>query len=75
MTTRYVLYTTGCPRCEVLKKKLEQKHIQFESVTNIDYMIAEGMTEAPVLGVLTDDSTELRLNFVEAVTYINGLED
>ena len=40
MTTRYVLYTTGCPRCEVLKKKLEQKHIQFESVTNIDYMIA-----------------------------------
>ena len=31
-----VLYTTNCPRCIVLEKKLKQKGIEFEARTNFD---------------------------------------
>ena len=31
-----VLYTTNCPRCIVLEKKLKQKGIEFEARTDFD---------------------------------------
>ena len=39
-----VLYTTNCPRCIVLEKKLKQKGIEFEARTNFDVkeMIKKG---------------------------------
>lgn len=61
-----VLYSTGCPRCKVLKAKLEQKGIEYTENNSVDDMITIGINEVPVLSV--DDRL---LNFVEAVNWIN----
>ena len=45
------LYSTHCPRCIVLAKKLEQKGIEFELIEdfNIKDLIDKGFRSAPVL--------------------------
>lgn len=59
------LYTTHCPKCKVIAKKLEQKGIHFEIEENIEEMIAKGFHSAPILQV--DDKY---LNFTEANNWI-----
>jgi glutaredoxin len=62
-----ILYSTGCPRCNVLKKKLSEKNITYTENTSTEEMLALGITEVPVLsldGVL--------LNFREAVDMLNA---
>lgn len=61
-----VLYTSHCPRCEVLKKKLDKAGITYEVFDNVDEMIAMGFTTVPMLKV--DDKI---MNFKEAVKWIN----
>ena len=46
-----VLYSTGCPQCNVLKTKLDNKGIEYEFVTDEDVMIAKGFMAAPILEV------------------------
>jgi glutaredoxin-related protein len=48
---KIILYTTHCPKCEILKKKLTQKDIQFEEVTDMEVMMAKGFMAAPMLEV------------------------
>lgn len=62
-----VLYSTGCPRCNILQKKLESKHIDYTVNNNEDEMISVGMTEAPSLFV--DGKL---LNFSEAIEWVNS---
>lgn len=62
-----ILYSTGCPRCEVLKAKLSNKNIEYKEITNEEYMLSIGLDEMPVLEVDGD-----RMNFVEANKWING---
>lgn len=61
------MYTTGCPRCNVLKKKLDEKGIQYEVITDKDIMISKGFSVVPILEV--DDRI---MEFAEAVKWING---
>lgn len=63
MENGVVLYSTGCPKCEVLKTKLATKQIEFAENTSVDDMIALGLTYAPALSVdgeLMDFSTAIR---------------
>lgn len=60
------LYSTGCPKCKVLKAKLNQKSIQFCEENDTVDMLARGITEVPVLEV--DGVTML---FKEAVEWVN----
>lgn len=46
-----VLYSTGCPRCGVLKKKLEQKGVDYQENNSVDEMLSLGITQVPVLSV------------------------
>ena len=63
-----ILYTTGCPRCKIIEKKLELKGIKFEVNTDEDEMVAIGMTGAPSL--LVDGKL---LGFTDAVAWINSI--
>ena len=60
-----VLYSNNCPRCKVLKAKLEQSHIEFEENNNVELMTQKGFTTVPVLEV--DD---VIYGFKEAVEWI-----
>lgn len=46
-----VLYSTGCPQCMVLEKKLEMKGIPYTKSDNFDKVIEAGYLTAPVLEV------------------------
>lgn len=64
------MYTTHCPRCNVLKKKLELKGLEFTEVDNIAELQEKGITEVPTLEV-----DERRMSFMEAVNWVNALEE
>jgi glutaredoxin len=46
-----ILYSTGCPLCDKLKKKLDAANIQYELNTNIQEMDSLGFEFLPVLEV------------------------
>ncbi len=60
-----VLYTTGCPRCHVLEKKLEAAGVDYAKVEDVDAMIEKGYLSAPILEVDGKD-----LPFKEAVGWV-----
>ena len=62
-----ILYTSGCPKCDILKKKLDDKNIEYSVFNNIDKMIEMGLNEVPVL-----DVDGKKMNYIEAVKWING---
>lgn len=65
-----VLYTTHCPRCKILEKKLQQKGILYAENDNVDEMIAMGFKTAPLLGV---DGAK-PMDFGEAIKWIKEQE-
>lgn len=46
-----MLYSTGCPKCKVLKQKLTSKNIPFEENNSIEEMTELGISQVPVLRV------------------------
>ena len=47
-----ILYKTPtCPKCKVLKRKLEDKGIEFAENEDIDEMLSMGIMNAPTLSV------------------------
>lgn len=61
------LYSTNCPQCQILEKKLDLAHIQYIIDENIETMQAKGFTSAPMLEV--DNVT---MNFSEAVRWLKN---
>lgn len=61
-----IFYTTGCPKCSVLKKKLDEKGIPYRTETNVDEMMFLGISQVPMLMV----DGEL-MGFVKANTWVN----
>lgn len=64
-----ILYSTKCPRCNVLETKLKQKHINFIEINDIDQMTAIGLQSAPALAV----DNQL-LDFMDAIKWVNQQE-
>ena len=64
-----VLYTTGCPKCRILEKKLSDRGIGFEKCDDREVMSNLGMVSLPMLRL--DDGR--MLGYFEAVKYVNAL--
>lgn len=64
-----ILYTTHCPQCEILEKKLKEKNFQYQVCDDIDTMLMKGFRAAPNLEV---DGTVY--NFKDAVIWVNQQE-
>lgn len=60
------LYSTDCPRCRVLKKKMDTAGIKYEINSNVDEMLQKGMTSVPMLKV-----DNVLFDFKGAVDWIN----
>lgn len=61
-----ILYSTNCPKCQVLKQKLDQKAIRYTEETSVQKMLAMGITQVPVLAV-----EGKRLSFQQANEWVN----
>jgi glutaredoxin len=46
-----ILYTTHCPKCKVLEKKLATKNITYTEITDTDVMLKMGFDATPMLEV------------------------
>lgn len=60
------LYTIDCGKCLILKKKLNEKGIEYETCKDRDVMEQRGFDFMPVLEV--DGQT---MNFGEAIKWVN----
>lgn len=63
---KVTLYSTNCPKCNILKAKLNAKGVDFIESNDIDLMISKGFTSSPMLEV--DDTV---MNFANANKWIN----
>ena len=59
------LYSTGCPKCKILTKKLSEKNIKYEECNDTEIMKAKGIQFLPVLEV---DGT--LLDFKQATEWV-----
>ncbi len=58
-----ILYSTNCPKCKVLEKKLDSTGINYKIITDEGLMISKGFTSAPMLevdGLLMDFGNAVR---------------
>lgn len=46
-----ILYSTHCPKCNVLEKKLKEKNITYTEVNDVDVMTEKEFTTVPMLEV------------------------
>lgn len=61
-----ILYSNGCPKCNVLKSKLKNKKIEFTETKDFSKLQNKGLQSLPIMEV--DGKF---LTFVEANTWIN----
>ena len=61
-----ILYSTGCPKCNILKKKLAEKNIPYIENNDVEEMASLGIDFVPVLYVNGE-----MLQFKEANDWVN----
>ena len=61
-------YTTHCPKCLILKKKMDMKNISYEEITDVEYMKTLDIMTVPCLQV-----GEEIMTFENAIKYVNNL--
>ena len=61
-----VLYSTKCPKCIILEKKLKAKNIIYKEVNDIEVMKEKNYLSVPVLEVDGE-----RLDFAKAIEWVN----
>ena len=69
---KIILYSTGCPKCSVLKAKLDKANIEYEVINDMKIMLDKGFMAAPKLEVIDGDTTKV-FDFAPAINYIREL--
>ena len=65
---KITLYSTHCPKCNVLEKKQKKKNIEYEEINDVEIMKEKGYLTVPILEV--DDES---MDFKKASDWINTL--
>lgn len=63
---KIVLYTTHCPKCKILEKKLKDKNIKYSVCEDVKVMQSLGITSVPVL--MIDDK---KMNYYDSIQFVN----
>lgn len=67
---KVILYTTHCPKCEILESKLKNKNVAYEINEDVEQMLSLGISEVPQLKI-----ENKIFNFGEAVRWVNELKE
>lgn len=67
---KITLFSTHCPKCNVLEKKLKAKNIEYEEVNDVEIMKEKGYLTVPILEVDGES-----MDFKKAVDWINNLQE
>lgn len=60
-----ILYSTNCPKCKVLKEKLDNLHMEYTVCDDMDLMISKGFLSIPML----EDDDKI-MTFNEAIRWL-----
>lgn len=60
-----IFYSTNCPKCKVLKTKLDKINIQYTVNENVDKMLQLGIQSVPALQI-----NDIILDFGQAVKWL-----
>ena len=75
---KIIFYTTNCPRCQVLKKKMDSLGIDYELNNDIEEMLLQGIQTVPMLRIeeelLDSSSLTTLLDFSQAVKWLKEYE-
>jgi glutaredoxin-related protein len=66
---KVILYTTHCPKCRILEKKLQDKKVEYDTVEDVEEMKKIGISTVPVLSVPDKGN----LQYLDAVKFVNAL--
>ena len=61
-----ILYTTHCPKCNILKTKLDEKNISYQIVDDIEILKTLGFNFFPILKINNE-----YYEFKAAVDWVN----
>ena len=64
---KVILYTNDCPKCKILKIKLDENNISYEIFDDMDEMLKKGFRYMPMLDV--DGKV---MTFLDAVEWTKG---
>lgn len=62
-----IMYSTHCPLCRVLERKLIEKNIDFDEITDEDTIIARGIKNVPML-----DINGQLFTFAESIRWVDS---
>lgn len=62
-----VIYTQdGCPKCNILKKKMNNKNIEYTECSDVDILVSKGIEFTPMLEV-----ENKMMDYTNAVKWVN----
>ena len=62
-----IIYTQeNCPKCKILKKKMDDKHVEYVECSDVNVMVSKGVEFTPMLEV--DGQMK---GYSEAVKWVN----
>ena len=64
---KVILYSTGCPKCHILEKKLDMANIEYDVNDSVEEMQALGFQELPKLSI-----NGTIYDFIDAVQWLNN---
>lgn len=62
------LYSNGCPKCKVLKAKLDEKGLSYDTCDDVEVMRNKGFRSVPMLEV-----NDAVMDFNKAILYIKEI--
>ena len=67
MKDKIILYSTAtCPRCNILKAKLNEKEIEYTIIDDVDVLISKHIMSVPILNV-----NGTAMDFITANKWVN----
>ena len=70
MSDSIILFSNNCPKCQVLKKKLEQKRIHYGVSEDFETLLKNNIETVPVLSV-----NGKLMEFKDATIWVNNHGD
>lgn len=61
------LFSTGCPKCRILKQKLDAAHIDYVVAQDLSELYEKGFMTVPILKI-----DNKYLEFSDAIKWVNG---
>lgn len=66
---KIIMYSTHCPKCNILAAKMRDKNIDYEEVTDVEEMKKLGLMSVPYLSVDGE-----MMDFGAAIKWVNNKE-